>query len=224
MAKKIGIIALIILIIVLFVAPIRKHITNLFHNNKVEMAETKIIGPISGFNGRVKEIQKILEDLGFDPGSVDGRMGARTRLAIKEFQKKEGLTINGKIDSKTWFALNDKKEKIIKHILNPKIEPDPFLDTQEVINSNNVQSESEKTNQRSEIQDNIMGYRLKSKDRIRQTQMALKRAGFYKGKIDGKLGPQTKKAIKAFQKSKGLVQDGIIGMRTWEEIVKISKN
>jgi len=224
MPKKIGIIALVILVIILFVAPIRKGVTNLFNKNKGEITETQIIGPVSGYNGRVKEIQKTLEDLGFDSGSVDGRMGARTRLAIKEFQKRKGLVASGKIDSKTWFQLNDEKEKIIKHLLNPKVESDPLSDLRSSIDSNDIQPEPENVSQKSEIQDNIMSYRLKSKDRTRQAQIALKKAGFYKDDIDGKLGPQTKKAVKAFQKSKGLNPDGVIGVRTWEELAKILKN
>lgn len=32
---------------------------------------------------------------------------------------------------------------------------------------------------------------------------------------DGKFGPQTKGAVEAFQRSKGLVADGIVGQKTW---------
>lgn len=49
---------------------------------------------------------------------------------------------------------------------------------------------------------------------LRQVQTALKKAGFYKGVIDGKTGPQTKKAIKNFQKANGLKADGIVGKKT----------
>ena len=46
-------------------------------------------------------------------------------------------------------------------------------------------------------------------------QTALKNAGFYTGKIDGKIGPGTKKAIEAFQQSKSLKVDGKVGPKTW---------
>jgi peptidoglycan hydrolase-like protein with peptidoglycan-binding domain len=224
MVKKIGIAALIALTVIIFVTPVRKHVANLFHKNKSKMTETQVIGSVAGYNGRVKEIQKILEDMGLDPGAIDGRMGARTRLAIKEFQKRKGFAASGKIDSKTLSELNSEKEKIIESLLNPKVEADPLSSAELNVNSSDIQSESEKVIQKSEIQDNIMSYRLKSKDRTRQTQIALRKAGFYKGDIDGKLGPQTKKAIKAFQKSKGLTPDGVIGVRTWEELAKILKD
>ncbi|MFH0731700.1 MAG: peptidoglycan-binding domain-containing protein [Candidatus Omnitrophota bacterium] len=45
-------------------------------------------------------------------------------------------------------------------------------------------------------------------------QTALKNAGFYSGSIDGTIGPETTKAIKAFQESKGLKVDGVAGAKT----------
>ena len=48
-----------------------------------------------------------------------------------------------------------------------------------------------------------------------QIQTALKNAGFYTGKIDGKIGPGSKRAIEAFQRSKGLKVDGKVGPKTW---------
>ncbi|MDQ0175110.1 peptidoglycan-binding domain-containing protein [Bacillus chungangensis] len=46
-------------------------------------------------------------------------------------------------------------------------------------------------------------------------QQALNRAGFYFGRIDGIFGPVTEKAVRGFQRSRGLVVDGIVGRRTW---------
>jgi len=45
-------------------------------------------------------------------------------------------------------------------------------------------------------------------------QLALKNAGFYNGPIDGKIGKQTKKAIREFQSANGLKADGIVGPKT----------
>lgn len=53
-----------------------------------------------------------------------------------------------------------------------------------------------------------------------KVQKALKAAGYYTGKIDGKIGPGTKAAIIAFQKSQGLRGDGIVGKRTWDALKK----
>lgn len=46
-------------------------------------------------------------------------------------------------------------------------------------------------------------------------QTALKNAGIYNGNIDGKIGPNTKKAIETFQQNNGLKVDGKVGPKTW---------
>ncbi|KJR45572.1 N-acetylmuramoyl-L-alanine amidase [Desulfosporosinus sp. I2] len=50
---------------------------------------------------------------------------------------------------------------------------------------------------------------------VKKLQGMLLAAGFDPGKIDGVFGPLTRAAVLAFQKSKGLVQDGIVGKMTW---------
>ena len=51
-----------------------------------------------------------------------------------------------------------------------------------------------------------------------EIQTALKHAGFYNGKIDGKIGPKSKKAIEDFQSANALKVDGKIGPKTWEAL------
>ncbi len=52
----------------------------------------------------------------------------------------------------------------------------------------------------------------------RQAQKALTAAGYYKGNVDGKEGPQTQKAVKEFQLASGLKADGVIGRATSEAL------
>ncbi len=51
------------------------------------------------------ELQKALLRAGYDPGPVDGRLGKKTRSAVKAFQKKHHLTADGVVGEKTWAAL-----------------------------------------------------------------------------------------------------------------------
>ncbi len=42
-------------------------------------------------------------------------------------------------------------------------------------------------------------------------------------KVDGDFGPKTREAVIAFQMSKGLISDGIVGPGTWKEVNKRRK-
>jgi len=55
---------------------------------------------------------------------------------------------------------------------------------------------------------------------IMKIQRALKQAGFDPGPIDGVLGPETMRAIRAFQKKHGLATGGL----TYETIEKLGVN
>ena len=55
--------------------------------------------------GRIRQVQQALKLAGFDPGPADGRMGGRTRAAIRDFQLANGLEPDGKVGSKTWNKL-----------------------------------------------------------------------------------------------------------------------
>ena len=53
----------------------------------------------------VQDVQKALIKAGFDPGPADGRVGKKTKKAIKAFQKKNSLTPDGVVGEKTWTLL-----------------------------------------------------------------------------------------------------------------------
>lgn len=53
-----------------------------------------------------------------------------------------------------------------------------------------------------------------------EIQTALKNAGFYTGEVDGKFGPQTKKAVEEFQAANNLKADGVVGPMTWNLLKK----
>ena len=56
------------------------------------------------------------------------------------------------------------------------------------------------------------------KPSTRDIQMALQNAGFYQGKVDGKIGPLTREAIREFQRVHGLTDDGAVGKETWTKL------
>ena len=54
---------------------------------------------------RVNEMQKALNEKGYAVGRVDGVVGPQTTNAIREFQRKEGLSTTGQPDQQTLKAL-----------------------------------------------------------------------------------------------------------------------
>ncbi|MBP7217079.1 MAG: peptidoglycan-binding protein, partial [Candidatus Omnitrophica bacterium] len=60
------------------------------------------------------QIQTALLNAGFDPGQLDGRMGKKTREAIRQFQREHNLNPDGKVGKKTWAALKEFLEKKLK--------------------------------------------------------------------------------------------------------------
>lgn len=49
-------------------------------------------------------------------------------------------------------------------------------------------------------------------------QKALKNAGYYSGDVDGKIGPDTREAVRSFQRDNGMTPDGIVGKSTWNRL------
>lgn len=154
--------------------------------------EKKILGYVEGYNPRVKEIQTLLKEAGFEPGLNDGTMDKVTRKAIRDFQRANKLTDSGFIDAATLSRLN-------------RLSLEKERKRQEV-----------RTKERAKEIKNLMS----SPEQIKKVQRALKNAGFNPGPINGIVGVETKKAIVAFQKSKGLTADGIVGSKTWRELNK----
>ena len=59
----------------------------------------------------VKKVQQRLKKLGYYSGSIDGDYGNGTKTAVKNFQKRNGLNANGKVNSKTLAKLNSSSAK-----------------------------------------------------------------------------------------------------------------
>jgi murein L,D-transpeptidase YcbB/YkuD len=53
-----------------------------------------------------RQIQTALKNAGYDPGVIDGKIGAKTKTAVKDFQTANGLKADGKVGAKTWAKLS----------------------------------------------------------------------------------------------------------------------
>ena len=52
-----------------------------------------------------KAVQRALKELGIYDGKIDGRVGPKTKAAIREFQKSRNLKVDGKVGAATWSLL-----------------------------------------------------------------------------------------------------------------------
>lgn len=72
-------------------------------------AEMQVVPGVS-----LKDIQIAIKNAGYDPGKLDGVMGRKTRKAIKDFQKANGLSVTGKVGAETWLLLQQYLHKKVK--------------------------------------------------------------------------------------------------------------
>jgi peptidoglycan hydrolase-like protein with peptidoglycan-binding domain len=61
-----------------------------------------------------KQIQTALKNAGYYQGAVDGKMGKKTRRAVREFQKANKLPVDGRVGKNTWAALKEYLDKKVK--------------------------------------------------------------------------------------------------------------
>ncbi|MBU4312440.1 MAG: peptidoglycan-binding protein [Candidatus Omnitrophica bacterium] len=161
--------------------------------------EEGTIGSVDGINLLVEEAQVMFSNLGYDTGNKDGRMGQKTREAIREFQESIGLKSTGYIDKLTWRAIEDIRRDIERSEMKEKYIVTVKSAYKEEISSPDF---------------NVT---------IKEIQAALKNAGFDPGTLDGKMGPRTQQAAKEFQRAKGLKVDGKVGPKTWSELKKYAE-
>jgi peptidoglycan hydrolase-like protein with peptidoglycan-binding domain len=74
----------------------------------VSTTETKMesLPPSGPYKPAAKEIQSALKAAGYYAGSVDGKLGPKSKKAVEEFQAANNLTADGKVGPKTWSLLS----------------------------------------------------------------------------------------------------------------------
>lgn len=91
MVKKAFSIALVAMILILSFAP--------------NSASAAVVLEVGSSGENVTKVQKRLIQYGYLSGSADGKYGEKTRDAVILFQRRNGLTVDGKVGSKTAAAL-----------------------------------------------------------------------------------------------------------------------
>jgi len=71
----------------------------------VKGAKLEPLPPAGPYKPTPIEIQTALKNANFYTGAIDGKIGPKTKKAVAEFQKANGLTADGRVGPKTWNAL-----------------------------------------------------------------------------------------------------------------------
>ena len=160
----------------------------------------------------VRELQQALIDLGFLKGTADGVFGNKTEIAVRNFQKKNKLSIDGLAGKKTrQLILSKAQAKNKKAAATPT--PAPAAKTASA--SSKASSSSSAGQESSSLFGTYETVRFGDRgDRVKTLQRALITLGYLTGTPDGIFGSKTRTAVKAFQRSKKLTADGVAGKKT----------
>lgn len=138
---------------------------------------------------------------------IDGIFGEDTENAVKVFQKQFNLTQDGIIGKSTWYKIN--------YI---------YIAVRKLAELTSIgRIENEKTG---EYPDTILRYGDRNVF-VQQIQYYLSVIATYNNaistidSIDSFFGNQTSNAVRSFQKTYGLTQDGIVGETTWNKIYEV---
>ncbi|MBR1606190.1 MAG: peptidoglycan-binding protein [Clostridia bacterium] len=167
-------------------------------NSKGKKMAVAVLPPIDGVTMRsgdtgyqVSELQEQLKTLGFYEAAVNGSYDANTVAAVKAFQKKNNLTVNGVTDGKVYSALS--VILLPTAIIATAVTPAPAAITA----------------------DNVVvlrrGTRGLAVTRVQQQLVAL---GYYSITPDGIYDADDIAAVKAFQQKNNLTADGVAGLET----------
>jgi len=146
-------------------------------------------------NASVKAVQERLKELGYYKSTCDGNFGNVTVNAVKAFQKKNGLTQDGKVTEATLKKLNSASA---------------IAANGKAVNA--TEDKKEETKDDGTLKKGAKG------SEVKKLQQRLKELGYYKSTCDSEYGNVTVSAVKAFQKKNGLTADGVAGASTLKKL------
>lgn len=176
------------------------------------------------------------------PGGFDGSFGAGTETAVKKYQNKYGLSVDGQVGDATWNNLVG-EIKIIQRALSNKNYYSSYIDGIAGEGTYNAVVKFQKDNGLSvdgQVGDitraklmggtssgsGTSGFPLKqgsSGDNVLYLQYGLHIMCCSPGGIDGHFGSGTEAAVRKFQGKYSLSVDGVVGTGTWGKMQTLVK-
>ncbi|MEP6686252.1 MAG: peptidoglycan-binding domain-containing protein [Verrucomicrobiota bacterium] len=179
----------------------------------------------------IEAAQQILKHQGFYYGNVDGKKNSETVAAIRRYQIRNGLKINGELNTETQRSLGVRAEQeptaaMTKETLPSSRDGSVALDKVTSPNRDGTISSARPLPNR----DNTPGRQLETSAALNgapyeiasthpqhvvaNAQITLARRGYYRGDIDGVYGPATEFALRAYQARVGLAITGRLDFET----------
>ena len=128
--------------------------------------------------------------------TVDGVFGSGTAAAVRAFQRKYGLTVDGVVGQSTWTELYDQFRSIQSDNGTPNAYPGTAL--REGASGQNVR---------------LVQFWLKIARTVYSRLNSIT--------VDGRFGAATTAAVKRFQSYFGLTSDGVVGRNTWLKLYEV---
>lgn len=150
----------------------------------------------------IEQVQRILRDLNFYEGTLDGLSGPATVKAVEAYQRKLGMTPTGRIDEQLLEQLGAGKPAGAATAHAPQ--PAPRAPSSDPTRTASVQPAQDK-----------------DKDRVARIQAGLRAFGNDGIEIDGVIGARTRNAVKEFQSLFGLPETGEPDEATYAKMKEI---
>jgi N-acetylmuramoyl-L-alanine amidase len=99
MKKKLRFLTLMIMVLAVFAG------VGIYSNSSAPVSAYAVVYKQGSTGSTIKTIQQKLKNWGYYKGSVDGIFGLKTKEAVKYFQRKNNLTVDGIVGAKTLSAL-----------------------------------------------------------------------------------------------------------------------
>src|SRR6266700_7983887 len=175
----------------------------------------------------IQAVQQALTDQGFYYGNVTGEKSAETTAAIRRYQIRNGLQVNGEINSETLRSLNVRSNSTS----SPRGTSN-FAVTQPTPSRPNynsrpaLDSSSRSYNESGRRVENqvLLGTPSGSAPpemhmrMVAEVQRQIGSRGYYRGGIDGRYGRGTAFAVRTFQSRLGISPTGQLDMRTLDAL------
>lgn len=153
----------------------------------------------------VQQVQRNLGQQGYNPGPQDGIWGDRTRTALQNFQRDQGLRQSGQLDHQTIAALG---------IGDTQIGMQPQQQRRQQVGQQQMRQQPMMGQQQMRQQPQQAQQQGISPNVVRNLQQELSDRGYQVGPVDGVWGSQTQQALANFQRDRNLQATGQIDRQT----------